>query len=339
MGAVDKNSFFGLYLARSSTFYRLGELESVVTFEQLVGKYGFGLAVVIAKAILPPPFWNHMTLEQAAQIYEAAKDDPQLQAEVWRKITHTDETFSGAMEVVENVSNEKLRSVLIKRLYNTADTFMQCARVLELDYGGRYGNLSLRKMERKASGMREKEILACYTDPKSPLYAELMIFLERSSRSFTDELRVWRITKGTALSERAYKRMQRLGSFAQWLEFYRKHADTPELKEKAHAECFRLAERVYRRLKLMEIPERAKWPHLQEFCNLRCITTSTFTERLYELEATRKYASPECLQQLREDLEAQAVQFEELAQLYHKVPELRPRLLLRLRQAYVSKLK
>jgi hypothetical protein len=227
--------------------------EQKTRFEHLVARIGLALAVVVAKNALPAGLLKGLILKDLIDVYKVAgNSDPEFQAVMLRKIRDTAEPFGTVAEALVTVTDVKLRLVLQRRLFNTARTFGHYQIIFEAGSETKYGKLAFQRLCRLATTKQGKRYVSENIDKRSALYSELMFSLERTAQSFTDEHFVWSLSRDSQLGERAFKRMMRVGTFSDWIQFLsrpgNREASSPSVLGEIFGRCLVLASDDFEKL-------------------------------------------------------------------------------------------
>ncbi len=323
--------------------------EQTARFERLVERIGLVLAAIVAKDSLPADFFKKLAFGNLLEIYRVAKDDPEFQAVVLRKIRDTSESFDVVAKALPTATDDKLRLVLQRRLINTAKTFGHYQVIFEAGPDTKYGKMAFQRLCRLATTKQGKQYVSKSVDKRSALYVELMFALERTAQSFADEYFVWSLNKSNKLGERAFKRMMRVGTFGDWLGFLGSSENidncSPTTLFEIFGRCMVLAGDDFEKLLRLAkaIAER------DNLC--RAIGGSTMVSRLHnnliasastseELEKVyffchESMAGGHCVV-IAKRLMAEVTTLQELRLLFNKIPESGALVLNRMREFYAK---
>ncbi len=323
--------------------------EQKTRFEHLVARIGLALAVVVAKNALPAGLLKGLILKDLIDVYKVAgNSDPEFQAVMLRKIRDTAEPFGTVAEALVTVTDVKLRLVLQRRLFNTARTFGHYQIIFEAGSETKYGKLAFQRLCRLATTKQGKRYVSENIDKRSALYSELMFSLERTAQSFTDEHFVWSLSRDSQLGERAFKRMMRVGTFSDWIQFLsrpgNREASSPSVLGEIFGRCLVLASDDFEKLSTLADAYlvygdlgRAVGVNALGRLHNNLIANATSTDQLKQVyRLCRGSLAKGHLEVIVRQLMAEANTVGELGRLYHEVPECGSFVLERLRELYTK---
>jgi hypothetical protein len=323
--------------------------EQTARFEHLVARIGLALATVVAKDSLPAGFLKGLALKDLIGVYKVVgNSDPEFQAVVLRKIRDTAEPFGTVAEALVTVIDVKLRLVLQRRLFNTAKTFGHYQIIFEAGSDTKYGKLAFQRLCRLVTTKQGKRYVSENIDKRSALYSELMFSLERTAQSFADECFVWSLNRDSQLGERAFKRMMRVGTFSDWIQFLsrpgNREVSSPVALGEIFGRCLVLAGNDFEMLSSLASAhtvygdlERAVGVNALDRLHNQLIANAVGADQLTEVyRVCRARLVQGHREVIARRLMAEANTVGELGRLYHEVPECGSLVLERMRELYAK---